>query len=248
MSAASNRTNTPVSSARASQAIALARERFDLQDYYACIHLLEELIDEGRAFADAHHLVGLSYQLIGQPERALEAFETALELNPRYIEAHIHRGIVLGELGRSMEAAEAFATAREIASDSRGELPRHHSGKLANLHADLGEAYAEAGALTEAINQYQAGLRLRPEFHDLRYRLGRLLLEAGRSLEAREEFERVVRARPAAPDPQAALGLACYVSGDAASAREAWERLLRERPEDVRAKAYLAMLERGSIE
>jgi tetratricopeptide (TPR) repeat protein len=237
-----------VTTARPSQAIAFARERFELQDYYACIHLLEELIDEGRAFADAHHMVGLSYQLIGHPERALEAFESALELNPRYIEAHIHRGIVLGELGRSDEAAAAFATAREIASDHRGELPRHHSGKLANLHAELGEAYAEAGALSEAIDQYQAGLRLRPEFHDLRYRLGRLLLEAGRSLEAREEFERLVRARPNAPDPKAAFGLACYVSGDAAAARDVWEQLARERPDDLRAKAYLAMLERGTVE
>ncbi len=234
--------------ARPSQAIELAKERFELQDYYGCIHLLEELIEEGRAFADAHHMVGLSYHLVGQPDRALESFDRALELNPRYIEAHIHRGIVLGELGHSQEATEAFATAREIASDSRGELPRHHSGKLANLHAGLGEAYAEAGALGEAIVQYQAGLRLRPEFHDLRYRLGRLLLEAGRSLEAREEFERVVRARPTAADPKAALGLACYVSGDAAAARDVWEQLQRERPEDLRAKAYLAMLERGAVQ
>ncbi len=248
MSAPTNPTSKSVSTTRPSQTIAFARERFELQDYYGCIHLLEELIDDGRAFADAFHMVGLSYHLIGHPERALEAFESALELNPRYVEAHIHRGIVLGELGHSESAAEAFATAREIASDFRGELPRHHAGKLANLHAELGEAYAEAGALTEAIEQYQAALRLRPEFHDLRYRLGRLLLEAGRSLEAREEFERVVRARPEAPDPQASLGLACYVSGDSAAARTVWEQLLRERPEDLRAKAYLAMLERGAVE
>jgi tetratricopeptide (TPR) repeat protein len=234
--------------ARPSQAIELAKERFELQDYYGAIHLLEELIEDGKAFADAYHLVGLSYHLVGQPERALEAFDGALGLNPRYIEAHIHRGIVLGELGRSEEAARAFTTAREIASDASGELPRHHSGKLANLHASLGEAYAEAGALTEAISQYQTALRLRPEFHDLRYRVGRLLLEAGRSLEAREEFERVVRARPEAADPKAALGLACYVSGDAEAAREVWEQLSRERPEDIRAKAYLAMLERGVVQ
>src|SRR3970282_1752771 len=49
-----------------------ARERFELQDYYGAIHLLEEVIATGRAFADAHHLLGLSYSLAGQPEEALE--------------------------------------------------------------------------------------------------------------------------------------------------------------------------------
>ncbi len=231
--------------ARPAQAVELAKERFELQDYYGCLHLLEELVQDGRAFADAHHLMGLSYHLLGQPERALDAFGRALRLNPRYIEAHVHRGIVLGEIGRAGDAAAAFATAREIASDSRGGWSKHHAQMLANLHAGLGEAYAEAGALNEAVEQYQAALRFGPAFHDLRYRLGRLLLEAGRSLEAREEFERVVRARPNAADARAALGLACYVSGDAASAQAIWERLRRDRPDDARARAYLAMLQRG---
>src|SRR5207247_243218 len=34
-----------------------ARERFQLQDYYGAIHLLEEVGASGRAFADAHHLL-----------------------------------------------------------------------------------------------------------------------------------------------------------------------------------------------
>ena len=37
-----------------------ANERFQLQDYYGAIHLLEEVVATGRAFADAHHLLGLS--------------------------------------------------------------------------------------------------------------------------------------------------------------------------------------------
>src|SRR5882757_2566747 len=72
-----------------------ARERFQLQDYYGAIHLLEEVVATGRAFADAHHLLGLSYSLVGQSDKALEQFGRALQLNPRYVEALIHTGIVL---------------------------------------------------------------------------------------------------------------------------------------------------------
>src|SRR5256885_504297 len=46
-----------------------ANERFQLQDYYGAIHLLEEVVGTGREFADAHHLLGLSYSLAGQADR-----------------------------------------------------------------------------------------------------------------------------------------------------------------------------------
>ena len=77
-----------------------ARERFALQDYYGAIHLLQEITEAGRSFADCHHLLGLCYAMLGQSHRALEHFGKALELNPRYIEAHIHRGILLNDLGQ----------------------------------------------------------------------------------------------------------------------------------------------------
>ena len=229
----------------ADQLLDRAKERFELQDYFGAIHLLEELIAGGKAFADAHHLLGLCYHLIGQTERALAALEQAIALNPRYVEARIHRGVILGEMGRMDQAQEDFDAAREAGSRREDGIPSHHAGKLANQHAALGEAYAEAGVLDRAIDQYRTALELGPTFHDLRFRLGKLLLQAGRSLEAREVLAAVAEARRDSPEVQSALGLAAYLSGDAATARETWETVKREHPGDPRAAAYLAMLERG---
>lgn len=229
-----------------SQLLEQAKERFALEDYYGCVHLLEELVGTGRAYADAHHLLALSYFLAGQPERALAAVDRALSLNPRYLEALMHRGVILNALGRGEEAEAAFGAARAAGGNDRGGIPVHHAAKLANQHAALGEAYAEAGALGKAIEQYQTALKLGPAFQDLRYRLAQLLLEAGRSLEAREELAQVVSARPQSPEGRAALGLACYLSGDVASARDVWTALAKERPADARVRAYLGMLGRGA--
>ncbi len=223
-----------------------ARERFQLGDYYGTIHILEDVVDSGRAFADAHHLLGLAYSLAGQPERALAALERALELNPRYVEALIHRALVLNELGREDEAQASLRQANETAgANARQGFAAHIAAKLANQHAALGDAYVEAGALTEAIAQYQAALALGPGFHDLRYKLGRLLLDAGRALDAREEFQLIVRDRPTFVDAAAMLGLACYLSGDGLGARQVWLACRERRPEDPRVEAYLAMLARG---
>jgi len=224
-----------------------ARERFQLQDYYGAIHLLQEVLASGRAFADAHQLLGLSYALADQPDKALTQFDQALGLNPNYVEALIHRAIVLNELGREDEADAALRRAGQLTGETRHGLPSHVAAKLANQHAALGDAYAEAGDLPQAIAQYQAALALGPSFQDLRYKLGRLLLDAGRALQAREQFEIIVRDRPQFLDAAAMLGLACYLAGDGLSARAVWEECRARRPEDPRVEAYLAMLERSDV-
>lgn len=222
-----------------------AQERFHLRDYHGAIHLLVDIVETGRAYADAHHLLGVCYSLVGQPETGLGELDRALALNPNYVEALVHRAIILNELGRADEAAATLRQATEVSAEMRQGLPAHTASKLANQHAALGDAYAEAGALREAVDQYQAALGLGPNFHDLRYKLGRYLLQAGRTLEAREQFEIIVRARPNFLDAAAMLGIACYVSGDGLEARRVWEALRERRPDDPRVDAYLAMLDRN---
>ena len=224
--------------------LAQARERFAVQDYYGTVHLLEEMLGTGRSFADAHHLLGLALALLGHKERALSQFEQALALNPRYIEANIHRGILLTELGRESEAEDAFRAATDHSEVTPSGFSRPVAARLANLHAQVGEAYAEAGALTRAIEEYRQAVTLGPAFHDLRYRLARLLLEASRPLEAREELEKILADHPGFVDAQASLGLAHYLAGDATAAAEVWRRSRADRPRNARVDAYLAMARR----
>lgn len=223
-----------------------ARERFALQDYYGAIHLLQDVVDSGRSFADCHHLLGLCYAMLDQTQRALEHFAHALELNPRYIEAHIHRGILLNNLGRTEEAAEAFKHAASHNVSQPGGFPAHVAANLANQHAQLAAAYAESGAIALAIEQYRRAVELGPNFADLRYRLARVLLESGDVLSAREELERVAVDRPNFVDALASLGLARYLSGDAAGAQQVWRDCLLARPKNARIEAYLAMLGRAA--
>jgi tetratricopeptide (TPR) repeat protein len=230
--------------AQTERVLARARDRFAVQDYYGTVHLLEEIVAGGRAFADVHHLLGVSLSLLGQRERALIEFGRAVELNPRYLEALIHQGLVLYEMGRDAEAEDSFRRASVSVSAPSDGLPAPIAASLANQHAELAEAYAEAGSLDRAVEQYQRALELGPNFVDLRYRMARLLLESGRSLEAREALEEVLRTRPNFVDASAALGLAHYLSGDALGARDIWKGCLKRRPENARVEAYLAMLGR----
>ena len=219
--------------------LAQARDRFALQDYYGAIHLCARVLDAGCAFPDVHHLMGVAYALLGQQERALAAFDAALALNPRYLEATIHRALALAALGRVDEVTPTLRRAAEITPPPVAGFPAAIAAQLANKHAELGLAYAEAGARDRAIAEYRRALELGPRFHDLRYRLGRLLLEA------RDVLTALVAAHPHFVDAQAALGLSCYLSGDTAEAQRVWRECLATRPASARIEAYLSMVERG---
>src|SRR3989449_11621718 len=83
-----------------------------------------------------------------------------ISLNPHYIEALVHRAIVLNGLGREAEADAAFRRAAQVGGEPREGFAAHVAAKLANQHAALGDAYLGAGGLTQAIGEYQQALKI----------------------------------------------------------------------------------------
>jgi tetratricopeptide (TPR) repeat protein len=229
---------------RPDRQVARAREALDGGDAHAAIHLLQEVVESGQAFADAHHLLGLAYSMVGRREDALASFDRALALNPRYVDALLNRAVTLNELGRADEAADAFAAAQQLGAADHTGFSAPVASRLANMHAELAEAYVEAGGGAEAISQYEAAVALRPEFLDLRYRLARLRIDQGDLVRARLELQAILDTRPAYYDARVALGLTFYLGGDYDSARSVWEECSRERPRDARTSAYLSLLGR----
>jgi tetratricopeptide (TPR) repeat protein len=224
--------------------IAVARERFTNRDYYGALLVLGDVGGSGRAYADVYHLRGLCFSLLDRPEEALQEFDHALALNSRYLEVLLHRGLVLNQLGRGGEAAASFAAATAAEGPRIAGLSAPIAARLANEHARLGDLYAEAGALAEAVLECRRAVELGPGFLDLRLRLARLLLESGNPLQAREELELILAARPEWVDAKVQLGMARYLAGDTAGARDTWRACRDARPDLERVAAYLAMVER----
>jgi len=67
-----------------------ARERFELQDYYGAIHLLEEVIGERACVRRCPSLARPLLFPRGTGRESPGAAGRALALNPRYVEALIH--------------------------------------------------------------------------------------------------------------------------------------------------------------
>jgi tetratricopeptide (TPR) repeat protein len=224
--------------------IAAARDRFATRDYRGAVLLIDSAIKSGQGYADAHHLKGLCHALNDQREEALRAFDDAIRLNPRYVEAHLNRAIVLGDLGRPKEAEEAIERAQHLGGADASGFPRMIADRLANMHAELARAYREAGSLQAAVAQFERALELRPTFSDLRLELARTKLEAGDPAAAAADLDALLEKTPAWLDAMLLRGLAAYLSGELDQAKAVWERASERHPEEPRLETYRSMLAR----
>ncbi|MCH8131369.1 MAG: tetratricopeptide repeat protein, partial [Myxococcales bacterium] len=144
-----------------------------------------------------------------------------------------------GDFQRSREITEQ-ASAREV--PRAGTLDPTTRGKLANLQADLGDAFCEAGEPGEAIDAYRKALDRCPDFHDIRQRLGLALRQAGLPNRALAEFRRVQRSHGDYLDAAVQAGLTLYTLGRADDARREWQGVLQQDPEHREAQMYLRLV------
>lgn len=228
----------------AADLIARARDRYGVRDYHGAVLLLREAVVEGVAYADAHNLLGLCLALIGRTEDALASFDAALALNPRYVEAHLNRAVLLNDSGRTDEAREAFELAEQLGKPDATGFPVMVANRLANAHAAMAGEYRAAGALDEAIAQYERALELRPGYADVRLALARAMTERGRHAEASRELDEVLRARPEWLDAMLLRGLTAYLQGDLGTADAVWSAAAARHPEEPRVEIYRSMLAR----
>jgi len=224
--------------------LTLAKERFAVRDYHGAALLLTTLTHEGPSFADAFNLLGLSLAMLDRSDEAVTAFDQALRVNPRYVEAYLNRAVVLNQLGRIADAHESMARAAELGAADESGYPAVVANKLANAHAALGNDYRAAGSLDRAIEQYRRALELRPAFSDIRLALGRALVEQGRHGEAVAVLDEVLSVRPSWLDAMLLRGLAAYLQGDLEAASRVWDDASTRHPEEPRLEIYRSMLAR----
>jgi len=224
---------------------ALGRKHFEGGDVDEAIDQLTDLLRTRKDFADVHYMLGVLLECKSDIAAAARSLREALRINPSYTEAMLALANVYEQEGDFERSREIAKRARTLASPSDGTLDATTRGKLANLQAAMGDAYAEAGDLREAIEAYQKALDRCPAFHDIRYRLGVTLREAGLPDRALAELGRVLRSNPEFTDAAVQRGLTFYTLGRMEDAVAEWEAVLAKEPAREDAKMYLRLVGRG---
>jgi Flp pilus assembly protein TadD len=166
--------------------------------------------------AIAEHNLGNA--LLETPSRlpeAVEHLQAALRLNPDSVSTHSDLGTALARMGRTPEAIAEFQTALRIKPDSaivRANLEsaqKQVQTDSAEAHYGKGVDLSNVGRVTEAVAEFEAALKLRPNYAEAENNLGVAFTQLpARSTEALPHFQAAVKMNPDYADAHFNLGVA----------------------------------------
>ncbi len=227
---------------RLKQLLLMGREHYAKREFEKAEPMLREVLEHSDRFADVHDMLGVIAHFRGNFLVAERHFERALTLNPQYTEAALNLAVTYNDRGKYEAAREVYARIKGTGSGLADGLDPFARGKIANMHADIGQAYADAGIPLEAIAEYEKAVSLCPHFADLRTKLGTLLRQVHEFDRARDQYEAAVAARPSYVPARILLGVTLFAMGDLDRAEEHWKMALEVDKDSMSAKMYLRML------
>jgi len=223
------------------QLLVLGREHYQRGEYEKAEYLLREVLVHADRYADVHHMLGVIAHNRGQFAQAEGHFERAVAINPDYTEAQLNLMVTYNELGRYDAARRIYERVRQRSCQS--PIEPFIKGKIANMHADLSQAYLDAKLLGAAILELEKAVALCPDFVDLQVRLGLLCRDAGDFGRAQGHLEYACACQPKYAKGRLALGTLLLGQGDHEGARAEFEAVLELEPEHRGAQMYLRLVE-----
>jgi tetratricopeptide (TPR) repeat protein len=227
---------------RLKQLLILGREHYERREFDRAEHVLREVLEHTDRFADVFNMLAVVLHERGDFVAAERYFERAVELNPHYTEALLNLAVTYNDLGKYEAARQVYARIKK-GDGQGGILDPFARGKIANMHAAIAQAYADAGQKAEAITELKKAVDLCPTFADLQTKLGSLYRDAGNLALAREHYEAARVSNDKFVPARVLLGVTLLSLGLTDGAIAEWRDALAIDPENKSAKMYLRMVE-----
>jgi tetratricopeptide (TPR) repeat protein len=232
------------------QLLLLGREHYQKREFDQAEYLLKQVVQQTDRFADVFDMLGVISHAQGDFAGAQMHFEKAVSLNPNYTEAQLNLMVTYNDLGKYDSAREIYARIRGRAAGGDGPADPFAMGKIANMHAEVSQAYQDAGMVAEAVIELERAVALCPTFADLRTRLAVLYRDTGHKERAREQLEIVKQHNPTYIQARVLLGVAMLSAGEYDAAIAEFRAVIERDAEHKGAQMYLkiALSQQGSSE
>jgi tetratricopeptide (TPR) repeat protein len=225
------------------QLLLLGREHYQKREFDKAEYLLKQVVQQTDRFADVFDMLGVIAHSQGDFAEAERSFEKAVSLNPNYTEAQLNLMVTYNDLGKYDSAREIYAHIRGRAAGGDGPTDPFAMGKIANMHAEISQAYQDAGMIAEAVIELERAVALCPTFADLRTRLATLYRDTGHKERAREQLEIVKQHNPNYIQARVLLGVALLSSGEYDAAIGEFQAVIERDAEHKSAQMYLKIAE-----
>ena len=177
-----------------------------------------------------HYNLGLAYYQGGKIEKAIAAYQTAIQLEPNFADAYGGLGVIYWRNGDLDAAIRHCQKAIKIAPEN------------IEFHQNLTQIYWEKGMFDRAAIGYRIILELNPSDENALHHLGIILLSKQEYDEAVSCFQKVLERNPDNALTHGALGTAYYKLGEEGPAIHEFREVLRLDPQNENARKMLEML------
>lgn len=172
----------------------------DIISAYTKGHLQHALTDATSALKAYPHSVilcniaGAACAGLLQFDRAIDYYQIAIKLNPKFVEAHYNMASALQKKGDLKGAIKAYKQAVLIKPDYADAFYN-----LANTLKDMGE-------LGAAIKSYKQAIKINPNLHNAHNNMGNALKDMGKLTAAIESYKRAIKINSSHEDAYRNLG------------------------------------------
>jgi adenylate cyclase len=175
---------------------------------------------------------------------AIELFQKAIEIDPRYASAYAGLGETYATLYQDFDRNEALLE-KSIESCLKALM---YDSTLSEAYAALGLSYFHRKALVEALDASRRAIELNPNSFVAYWILGRIYHCTDRDTEAVACYKRSIALNPNFYTARKDLSMSYESLGDTRNYKEVLDTLLEfypgyllEHPEDARARLYFAV-------
>jgi Tfp pilus assembly protein PilF len=168
---------------------------YQARDFREAESRYRKILQIDPSHSTAWYLLGVTCQMQGKLDHAVESYREALRLRPNYAEVHSNLGVAYAVQGRLCDAVASFREAVRI--NPTAPSPWNN----------LGLALLDQDAIEEAMTSFQEALRLHPDYPEAHYNLGRAFLQQGKLDEAEICCRRALELRPPYIDARINLGV-----------------------------------------
>ena len=159
-------------------------------------------------------------------EKAIEAYEKAIEIDLDSDIACYNIGLAYAKLSKFEKAIEAYEKAIEIKPDSH------------EAYYNMGVAYFRLGKYQKEIEAYKKAIEIKPDSHEAYDNMGAAYTELGEFKEAIEAHEKAIKIKPDSHKAYCNMGVAYARLSKFKEAIEAYKKAIEIKPSH---KAYYNM-------
>lgn len=196
------------------------------KDYKTAFSQINDVLRADPYFTEAYYLKGMVYKDLKDTAKAISSFQTALQVQPDYKEAHMQLGLIARGQGDST-ALQYFRNAYN--ADTADLFPIYVRGQY----------FQDRKEWSRAKDEYRFALAHAPQYADAHFAMGYVYLQQDSVTQALPYFRKAAQLDPKNPNAAFNAGICEEYLGNTAAAKTQYEAALKAAPDYTPAREAL---------